>query len=198
MELVGVIQGLNFLQKKSDLKQIPVDVLTDSTYVIRGITQWIWGWRKRGWKTAEGKEVVNQDLWEALSLAAHGLKVDWKYVRGHSEIAGNERVDAIAVAFSKGQRPNLYSGPLLQYGVAIYDLPEKFDLPEMRERTAKTSAFSYLSLLNGKPERHSSWPECEARVKGRPGAKFKKAMSETDEKEILQSWGYGTQDLDRT
>jgi ribonuclease HI len=169
---------------------------TDSTYVIRGITQWIWAWRSRGWKTAEGKEVSNRDLWELLSREILRLKptpVEWKYVRGHTGVPGNERCDEIAVAFATGKHVNLYRGSLLQYSVAIHDLPEDQGLPEMRPKEKKVAAHSYLSYQGGVVMRHATWPECERRVKGQSAAKFKKAMSEKDEAEILKGWGLDPQ-----
>lgn len=190
MEMMGTLRALEAV------RDVPgtVMVYTDSTYVIRGITQWIWGWRSKGWKTAEGKDVVNTDLWKALSAEVakrgRGNPIEWKYVRGHSGIAGNERVDEIAVAYSKRYRVPLYDGPLMQYGVAIHDVPEDTELPEMRPKQApKTAAHSYLSLVGGKAMRHPTWAECERRVKGQSGAKFKKAMSEAEENQILASWG---------
>jgi ribonuclease HI len=189
MELMGTIGGLESIRDTAE----PVIIYTDSTYVIRGITQWVWGWRQRGWRTAEGGAVANQELWEELVrlTAARRTKggIDWRYVRGHSGIPGNERVDAIAVAFSKGQQVQLYHGSVLKYDVAIHDLPESGELPEMRPKQAKQAAFSYLSLVDGVPMRHKTWPECERRVKGRAGARFKKALSEADEQAILSSWG---------
>lgn len=196
MELMGVIGAL------SRLAQTPgtVDIHTDSTYVIRGITQWVWGWRNRGWKTAEGKDVANPDLWKRLmALVAERGKanpIEWKYVAGHKGIPGNERVDEIAVAFATGRNAHLYRGPLLKYDVAIHDIPENTSLPEMKPKAeAKAPAYSYLSVVNGVLERHSSWPDCERRVKGRPGAKFKKAMNAGDEEQILKSWGFSSSQL---
>jgi len=186
MELMGVIRALETLDRTDH----PIQVLTDSVYVIRGITQWSWGWRKNGWKTGEGAEVANQDLWRKLIAVVTGKKIAWGFVRGHAGIPGNERCDEIAVAFSKGGRPSLYRGPLLQYGVAIHDIPESTELPAPRPKTeAKPKAFSYLSLVGSTPMRHETWLDCERRVKGVPGAKFKKAMSESDQTQILQSWG---------
>ncbi len=190
MELMGVIRALEQLKGVSG----EIDICTDSTYVIRGITQWIWGWRKRDWKTAEGKDVANAELWQALfsqvSARREKGKIEWKYVRGHSGIPGNERVDEIAVAYTKGHRPSLYSGPLMKYSVALYDLPESTELPPERPRNEpKAAAFSYLSMIGGIAERHTSWADCERRVKGRSGAKFKKAMSESEERKILEEWG---------
>lgn len=188
MELLATIQGLISVQKRTD----PVVVFTDSTYVIRGITQWIWGWKKRGWKNAEGQEVLNRDLWEQLhqTVMARGKdNVDWKYIRGHTGNPGNERCDEIAVAFSKGWRIDLYKGPLVGYDVAVHDFPEDGPLPEMRPKTEKKVAYSYLSLLGGQAKRHRDWASCEKRVKGQSGAKFKKAMSAAEEVSIMNDWG---------
>lgn len=189
MEMVGALQGLRSISVDQTSSLI---LYTDSTYVIRGITQWVWSWRSRGWKNVEGNEVSNRDLWEELSKEVVRLKpltIQWKYVRGHTGNPGNERCDEIAVGFSQGRRVNLYQGSLLKYDVAILDLPEDQELPVMRPKEAKVAAHSYLSLLGGVVMRHATWPECERRVKGQSQAKFKKAKSASDESEILKSWG---------
>jgi len=189
MELMGAIKALKAIRAPHPH---PIVVYTDSTYVIRGITEWIWAWRSRGWKNAEGNDVSNRELWEDLSRELTRLKpqtIDWKYVRGHTGVPGNERVDEIAVAYANGKWVELYKGTLIQYGVAIYDLPENQDLPEMRPREKKAAAHSYLSYQGGVVRRHHNWAGCERRVKGQSGAKFKKAMSAAEEPEILKGWG---------
>jgi ribonuclease HI len=193
MELMGVIRALESLPSN----EVPIGIYTDSTYVIRGITQWIWAWRKRNWITAEGQEVANTDLWKKLSAQVLGRKIQWNYVRGHTGIPGNERADEIAVSFSKNQRLSLFNGSLLQYPLPIHDIPENTSLPELksREKTAKAKPVSYLSLLGSLPMRHSTWEECERRIKGQSGAKFKKAMTPDEETEILRSWGFKSEDL---
>jgi ribonuclease HI len=190
MELQAVMGALASLTDVSG----EVLIFTDSVYVIKGITQWIWAWRSRGWKTAEGGDVANAELWKKLfsQVAARREKgkIEWRWVKGHSGVPGNERVDEIASAYAQRRRPQLYRGPLLQYSVAIHDLPEEVPLPERpRETKEKVAAFSYLSLVNGTALRHPHWRSCEARVKGRPGAKFKKAQTEQDEEKILKEWG---------
>lgn len=190
MELMATIKALEAPESQGQ----PASLYTDSVYVIRGITQWIWGWRKNGWKTADGKDVTNQELWKRLSAALatrdKTAKVDWHYVRGHSGIAGNERVDQIAVAFSKGQSIRLFRGPLLEYSVAIHDIPADTSLPEMRPRTEeKARPMGYLSLVGATAMRHPDWASCEKRVKGVSGAKFKKVMSVDEEVKVLRSWG---------
>lgn len=199
MELAAVIQGIKCLLFLSQSAKVAENLViyTDSTYVIRGITQWVWAWMRNDWKTAEGKEVSHQPLWQELMrlIQAWGGKkfVHWKYSRGHVGTPGNERCDVIAVAFSKKQYEPLYEGSLLQYSVAIYDLPEDVGLPEMRPKAEKKVAYSYLSLLGGQVVRHRDWASCERRVKGQSGAKFKKAMSEAEEPQILKEWGLSPQ-----
>ncbi|MEO8216676.1 MAG: ribonuclease HI [Acidobacteriota bacterium] len=193
MELTGSLRGLASVESPA---QSPIEIFTDSTYVIRGITQWIRGWRKRGWKNAEGNDVANRDLWEALELQVSRLepaRIQWSYVRGHTGIPGNERCDEIAVAFANGESSRLYEGPLLGYGVPLYDLPDEPELPPVR--TGETSkkkepAYSYLSVLGGRVVRHRTWKECENRVKGQPNVRFKKASSAQNEREILKGWGF--------
>lgn len=189
MELSATIEAL------ISIRETPGKVLvcTDSVYVIRGITQWIFGWRKRGWITADGKDVSNKDLWQALSLeiSRRGKEspVDWRFVRGHQGIPGNERCDEIAVAYSKGNFVELYQGSLLKYPVPIYDLPPAEGLPDVKPKLEKEAAYSYISLVADHPMRHETWRECENRVKGQSGAKFKKSKSSEDEIKILESWG---------
>jgi ribonuclease HI len=192
MELTGAIMAL------SHLRELPgaLAIYTDSTYVIQGIRGWIFGWRKRGWKTSTGGDVLNRDLWERLDdlVRARGKGgVTWHYVRGHVGIPGNERVDEIADGLAQGREITLYRGPLLGYPYAILDLPDDTGVPERSPSSAngsrsKGTPFSYLSVVDGELARHATWAECERRVKGRPGARFKKAMSQADEAAILREW----------
>jgi ribonuclease HI len=178
-------------------------VHTDSTYVIKGICEWIWGWRRRGWKTAEGTDVLNRELWmelDRLSGARGKDGIAWHYVRGHAGIPGNERVDEIADGLARGVAVALYRGPLTGYGVAVFDLPDDTTVPSRRRESGvgrSPAAYSYLSLVDGTPMRHATWPECERRVKGRSGAKFKKATSAADESTILRGWHVSPESLRR-
>lgn len=193
MEMQAVITGLDFiLANASDMCE--VQVYTDSVYVIRGATQWVFGWKKNNWKNASGEEVSNQDLWKQLStvLSKFSTKIKWSYVRGHNNDPGNERCDVIAVAFSKNDYVDLYKGPASGY---LFDvsLPAKTEpLPEMKDWKSAAAVKKnswYLSLINGVVTKYSTWSECEAQVKGRPGVKFKKVSSEVEEAELLKSWG---------
>ncbi|MGB3768730.1 MAG: ribonuclease HI [Phormidesmis sp.] len=109
MEMQAAIAALDFLsQDKAAADSKLVLLHTDSEYVKNGITKWITGWKKKGWKTSAGKPVLNKDLWQQLdqlsqTLAEENLKVDWRYVRGHTGNPGNERCDEIARAYSHAQ-----------------------------------------------------------------------------------------------
>jgi ribonuclease HI len=91
MELTAVIRALESLTRDCD-----VDLFTDSQYVKQGIEDWIHGWKRNGWKTADRKPVKNAELWRELEQQAARHRVRWHWVRGHSEDAGNERADALA------------------------------------------------------------------------------------------------------
>jgi ribonuclease HI len=104
MEMQAAIAALEFLSSTGQ-KQ-PVTIYTDSEYVKKGITQWIHGWKKKGWKNSQGKPVVNQDLWETLDKLNNNL-INWQYVKGHNGNSGNERADAIANGFARGNPPFL-------------------------------------------------------------------------------------------
>ena len=94
MELMGVIAGLEAL-----LKPCSVDVWSDSQYVIKAFNDhWIDGWKKRGWKKADGKPVRNEELWKRLLLAAEPHEITWHWVKGHDGHPENERCDALATA----------------------------------------------------------------------------------------------------
>ena len=196
MEMSAALAALRLVRDRTE----PVVVHTDSSYLIQGITQWIHGWRRKGWKTQQGGDVLNRDLWEALAALAD-KRVSWKHVRGHSGVPGNERADAIASQVAGGESVTLYRGSREAYDVDL-DATESTG-PSARPKgksasrsSAGKKAHSYLSLVAGKPMRHRTWAECEARVKGVRGARFKKAMSAEDETEILLGWGVAPGALD--
>ena len=91
MELTAAIEALNALKRPCDIV-----LTTDSTYVKDGITSWIDGWKKRGWKNSQKKPVKNEDLWKALEEARSRHTVEWKWVKGHAGHAENERCDELA------------------------------------------------------------------------------------------------------
>ena len=91
MELTGAIRGLEALRRPCR-----VALHTDSRYVMQGITEWIAGWKKRGWMNSAKQPVKNVDLWQALEAAAAPHEIEWRWVRGHSGHVDNERADALA------------------------------------------------------------------------------------------------------
>lgn len=166
---------------------------TDSRYVMNGITKWAAGWAAAGWRGKNKKKILNEDLWKELLKAAGGKAIAWEHVHGHAGVAGNERVDFIATRCAKGKRfrtEEFWASPLSKYPHDIWNLGETKRRPSKKKNQGK--AYSYLSLVDGVLVRHGTWKECEARVKGVSGAKFKKALSKEDEKEILRRWGIKT------
>jgi len=122
MELSGALFALKEIGKGPQ----EVEVCTDSQYVKKGMTEWIDGWIKKGWKGSTKKPVLNQDLWEALKheedrLKNAGVKVLWKYVPGHAGVEMNERADVIATSCADSVIDNgatnlqLYRGPRKDY-----------------------------------------------------------------------------------
>lgn len=190
MELSAVIAGLSH----SVFNTADVEIFTDSSYVINGITKWVHGWEKNGWQTLAKQDVANKALWQNLiSLVRERetkSKVSWNYIPGHVGVVGNERCDEIATSFASGKPTSLVRGKLSTYGRDVLNFKIDASLKqEKSEKRAKSNAkaFSYLSLVDGVPMRHATWAECEARVKGKK-AKFKKSISAEDEQSILQEW----------
>ena len=91
MELMAAIQALESLTRPC-----LVQLNSDSSYVLKGITEWMPNWKKRGWKTAAKTPVKNEDLWRRLDAALAKHKIEWKWVKGHSGDTGNDRADALA------------------------------------------------------------------------------------------------------
>ena len=93
MEMMAVIQALETLKRPCS-----ITLYTDSTYVMKGMTQWLEGWKKRNWRTAAKKPVKNIDLWQRLETAIAPHDVKWEWVKGHSGVPENERADELATS----------------------------------------------------------------------------------------------------
>lgn len=93
MELMAAIKALEAI--KPEFKG-EITLWTDSTYVLKGITEWIHGWKKRGWKKSDKKPVINKDLWQRLDVLNAEKNINWKWVKGHAGVEGNERADELA------------------------------------------------------------------------------------------------------
>lgn len=102
MELTAVIRGLEKLKERCE-----VEVTTDSQYVMNGITSWINGWKRNGWKTKDKKPVINQDLWQALDVLNAQHKTVWSWTKGHASHEDNNRCDELATMAARTQTTNL-------------------------------------------------------------------------------------------
>ncbi|WP_088891969.1 ribonuclease HI [Leptolyngbya ohadii] len=153
MEMQAAIAGLEYLLNVSQTD--PVTLYTDSEYVKNGITKWVSGWKRKGWKTSAGKPVLNQDLWEQLDrLNQKATKqvpsFQWQYVRGHSGNEGNERCDTIARAFSLGQTPALRQASPASPATGNTDSNPKEAIESTQEfsQPARSAIGSQTSLLD--------------------------------------------------
>ncbi|MFZ3230529.1 MAG: RNase H family protein [Pseudobdellovibrio sp.] len=198
MEMSAILESFKLILQSKHLVTLQViQIFTDSVYLIRGTTQWLHGWKKKGWKNAAGDPVANPDLWMQMDQVLFqfktknpNLKFEWNFVKGHAGIPGNERCDELAVAMSKRYPIDVYHGKAKDYYFDIYQLPEKVPLPDPKNRESgpKKPAW-YLSLVNGIYKTHKTWSECEAVVKGRSGVRFKKVTSDEEEALIKKQWG---------
>ena len=190
MELNAVLEALAFAKKYTDAR---ITLYVDSQYVINGATLWGQAWIKRGWVTKQKEPVLNRDLWEPLLSLVDSFKehLEWHNVGGHIGIPGNERVDAIADCFARGEETNLYMGSREAYKIDLADL--SFDAAQHKARSesrtrSRQKAYSYVSAVDGQVQIHKTWKECEQRVRGKK-ARFKKALSAQEEKEIVHAFG---------
>lgn len=176
MELQAAIAALEVLHAYQH-----VTVMTDSRYVLDGITKWLHNWRQRGWVTTAGTPVKNDDLWQRLAQLQHA-GIHWQHVRGHSGDPHNERVDAIARAFASGSPPHLFHGHLGAQDdpVVVQSLPQPASSTANRrtQKRGKTQfAPRYVSIVRGVVAVDDTWPKCAARVRGVSGACYKKISS---------------------
>lgn len=188
MELKAVVEALKAVVDKKQL----VAIYTDSKYVVEGAKGWVFGWVKNGWKTKAESEVLNKELWQELLPLLGKVEIEWHKVPGHVGIIGNERADAIASGFAEKVDMSLYSGPRAEYELNISDT--SYDEAKAKERSdararQNQKAYSYISMVDGVIEIHKTWGECEARVKGKKGTKFKKSLDAENEKEIIKEFG---------
>jgi ribonuclease HI len=105
MELMASIEALRYLHKNKI--SMPIEIFSDSKYVILGITEWIFSWQKKNWRNAAKKPVLNKELWEELHKLSQQFKIKWTYVEGHSGYKWNERADEIATNFADGNKIEL-------------------------------------------------------------------------------------------
>ena len=187
MELMAALEAVKCARSLGVADAI---LYTDSSYVINGITKWVHGWKKNGWKTSTGGSVINKDIWEDLSAVANssGIKIKWTHVGGHIGIVGNERVDQIASDLAEGKIVNLYDGIRSTYGIDVLNVSLDEGLKKTKSKTkSKTPAYSYVSEVDGVIKTHKSWHECQDRVNGKR-ARFKKVLSVEEEREVVKEF----------
>ncbi len=101
MELTAAIEAMKYLRKHKI--EMPIEIFSDSKYVILGITEWIENWLRNNWRNAAKKPVLNKELWEELYSLNKAFKPKWTYVKGHADNEHNERADVIATSFGYGE-----------------------------------------------------------------------------------------------
>lgn len=176
MEMRAALEGLRKARPGEKVR-----VVTDSRYLHDGISKWIHAWKRRGWRKADGGEVLNRDLWEGIDalVRSRRIRVAWERIPGHSGHPFNERCDQIANAFARGQQPDLRRGDGSWItGAQAGEAPA----PGLRYPV-------YLSLVDGELRWHLQWADCESWVKGVKGARYKKIRNGAELETVLRDWG---------
>ncbi len=183
MEIMAAITGLEQTTKSQNAV-----VYTDSAYLLSGITRWVFAWEKNNWKTSQKEDVLNRDLWERLMKTTSHRSVKWELLKGHSGIPMNERCDVIATSFADERPIVLYNGSRERYGVSL-DIVAKTMQNIVQKNRNRIPAHSYVSMVDGIVKVHATWMECKTRAFNKPGARFKKAISQADEDDIVREFG---------
>jgi len=205
MELLAVLRTLEIIFFKKDrdrtYTQIPVHLYTDSRYVHQGITSWMHGWARNGWRKKDGEIIGNKELWQKVHTLAQDLAdvpITYVHVPGHAGIPGNERADTIATAYADiDDNFSPYRGSSSEYTdyALLIQPPREEELTVMRaskkEQKKKTTGrpLGYLSYVEGSVYFDTTWNECKERVHGKKGVSFRKVMTESDIRDLLNTWG---------
>jgi ribonuclease HI len=184
MELTAVIEAIDFVISKNLTEDVVL--YTDSEYVKKGATEWIYSWKRNHWQTATKGEVLNRDLWETLASMLSKVEIEFKVIPGHFGIPGNERCDQIATSFADGKVIDLFNDLSSGYTVGLD--ASKQDFTSTVAKKSGKKPYSYVSMVDGKVMTHKSWPECEARVKGKTSARFKKVFSKEEEDSLVKDF----------
>jgi len=188
MELTAIVSALSYAVNTT----AAIHIYTDSSYVIKGITQWIHGWKANNWQTQAKQDVSHRAIWEQLdelvtSISQQG-SIMWHHVPGHAGVPGNERADTIATMLADGNNPQLYRGNIVGYGHEnITDVSMIQAARQEKQKASSGKAFAYLSVVDGLLEKHDDWASCQKRVHGKK-ALYRKALSPEHAQEIIQSW----------
>ena len=188
MEMTAALEALKFIKDLcSDESFCLVTIYTDSSYLIKGITGWVFSWEKNNWRKKDGEPVKNEDLWRELLLFGKNMKTSWVHVKGHTGVPGNERADLIACSFADGEEVLLKNIDHKDYGVDLLSFKQNSTSSKNTKSSSKR-AYSYISKVDGKVVSHESWESCKKRVEGISGALFKKVYSREEEDLLMRKW----------
>ncbi|MBP6857920.1 MAG: viroplasmin family protein [Candidatus Pacebacteria bacterium] len=193
MELEAVIKGLDYAV--SHFAGYTVELHADSTYVLKGIESWLDGWVRNGWITTTKKPVENKSQWQKLlrlrdELGRH-LKLN--KVEGHSGHIYNDRCDELAVKSALSEKIKSFKGSLKDYKTYLEENPPKSEVKKSSSKSKNSGpAYSYVSLVGGKVYADKTWAQCEKRVNGTKGAKYKKVFSKAEETGLVQDYTLST------
>lgn len=193
MELQAVLEVLSDSGARGH--KGPVIIYSDSAYVVNGLNSWVYGWEKKKWITTQKTPVENKSMWQKalVLLKEYGNRLTITKVKGHGGELYNERCDELAVAAALGKKEKHFKGSqkdynrfLVQIGTTAKKAPPAGGSKKKSKSTGP--AYSYVSLVNGKVHADKTWAECENRVKGKKGAKYKKVFSKVEETELIQDY----------
>jgi ribonuclease HI len=175
-----------------------VVVLSDSMYVINGMTKWAKGWERNGWITSTKTPVENKGQWQNLLklMKEYGTRLSIEKVKGHAGDLYNERCDELAVDAALEKKPVLFSGKIKEYRNFLNENgyseigTNKLSTAAKKTSSAKKgeAAYSYVSMVGGVVHADKIWADCERRVKGKKGAKYKKVFSKAEETALIQDY----------
>ncbi len=193
MELEAVISVLSDSGAKAH--KGPIVVYSDSAYVVNGLTSWVYGWEKKGWITTAKTPVENKAMWQKalVLLKEYGKRLSIEKVKGHAGDLYNERCDELAVAAALGKKEKHFQGTQKDYDAFLIEIgtttkTKKESFGKLKTRKATGPAYSYVSLVGGKVYADKTWAQCEARVKGKKGAKYQKVFSKAEETSLVQDY----------
>jgi ribonuclease HI len=189
MELQAVLEVLSDSGAKAH--KGPVVVYSDSSYVVKGLTSWVYGWEKKGWVTMAKTPVENKSIWQELLvlLKEYGDRLSVEKVKGHDGDLYNERCDELAVAAALGKKETHFKGSQKDYDKFLVEIGTTVKKSAPKKKKKETGpAYSYVSFVNGKVYADKTWKECEARVKGTKGAKYQKVFSKAEETGLVQDY----------
>lgn len=183
MEIMAVIKVLKISKEKN------ISIFTDSSYLVNAMTSWIFAWQKNGFKKKSesgiSEDVLNQDLFKELIDLVKDKKITWNKIPGHSGIEANERCDEIATSFADKKEIKLFSGKKEDYKISL-DI--NLNNLQKSKSTKNQKAYSYVSFINGEIFIDKTWEECKKRVSNVKGVRYKKSVSEKDEKKIIEEF----------